>query len=359
MRGSRPASRGPDPAVPKRTPPLRFAPCTRTSRPAGAPSRAVTRASTAASSWPSRRPASTAGPICPVRGPKPRARAVLSHARPPPRRRASGPAAAAGRRRRPARRSGSAAPRSWCARAAADRRRLPRHAPVADLARRGARRRAAAAPAVPAPRRRAAAPRGPHAARRAGAPAARRHRPAAGRGGQRGGLRQPPAVRRRDAAPTYGRSPGELRRRPARRAAAAARSGLTLRLAFRPPFDWDALLDYFASRAIPGVEAVEGGRYRRVARAGEQVGVVEVERLRGPRRGARCTWRRRSFSATVAVAARVRHLLDLDCDPLAVAAVLGDDPHLGRLLAPPARAAPAGRLGRLRGRGARDGRASR
>jgi AraC family transcriptional regulator of adaptative response / DNA-3-methyladenine glycosylase II len=34
-------------------------------------------------------------------------------------------------------------------------------------------------------------------------------------------------------------------------------------LRFRPPYDWKGMLDFFALRAIPGVEAVEGGEYRR------------------------------------------------------------------------------------------------
>jgi len=35
------------------------------------------------------------------------------------------------------------------------------------------------------------------------------------------------------------------------------------RLHFRPPFHWQAMLDFLAARATPGVELVEGGAYRR------------------------------------------------------------------------------------------------
>jgi len=35
------------------------------------------------------------------------------------------------------------------------------------------------------------------------------------------------------------------------------------RLHFRPPFQWEQLLDFLCRRAIPGVESVESGSYRR------------------------------------------------------------------------------------------------
>ena len=37
-----------------------------------------------------------------------------------------------------------------------------------------------------------------------------------------------------------------------------------VRLAYRPPYDFAALLAFFAKRAIPGVEQVDAQRYRRV-----------------------------------------------------------------------------------------------
>ena len=104
-----------------------------------------------------------------------------------------------------------------------------------------------------------------------------------------------------------------------------------LRLAYRPPLDWDAVLAYLSARAIPGVEAVEGNAYRRVARAGDAVGVVEVEPA--PDRPALLVRATPSLLCDAAgVARRVRDVFDLDCDPLAVAGALGADPVLGRLL---------------------------
>ncbi|MBL8115559.1 MAG: helix-turn-helix domain-containing protein, partial [Acidobacteria bacterium] len=38
---------------------------------------------------------------------------------------------------------------------------------------------------------------------------------------------------------------------------------LTLRLPYRPPFDWNAILGFLAARAVPGIEEVVDGAYRR------------------------------------------------------------------------------------------------
>ncbi len=66
---------------------------------------------------------------------------------------------------------------------------------------------------------------------------------------------------------TYARSPGELRKSGNRRAArpdgSAGAGSVRLSLSFRPPFDWQACLDFLAYRAIPGVEVVSANSYAR------------------------------------------------------------------------------------------------
>ena len=49
----------------------------------------------------------------------------------------------------------------------------------------------------------------------------------------------------------YQMTPGEVRR-----AAPSADESLVLRLAYRPPYEWDALIHYLRGRAMPGLEAV-------------------------------------------------------------------------------------------------------
>jgi AraC family transcriptional regulator, regulatory protein of adaptative response / DNA-3-methyladenine glycosylase II len=71
-------------------------------------------------------------------------------------------------------------------------------------------------------------------------------------------------------------SPRELRAR--RRAAdrLVADGGLMLRLPFHGPLDWDAMVAYFAARAIPGVEQVSGTTYRRTIVVDGDPGVLEL-----------------------------------------------------------------------------------
>jgi AraC family transcriptional regulator of adaptative response / DNA-3-methyladenine glycosylase II len=71
-------------------------------------------------------------------------------------------------------------------------------------------------------------------------------------------------------------SPRELRARRRVSDRLVADGGLSLRLPFRGPLDWDALLAYFAARAIPGVERVAGGIYRRTVVIDGDAGMLEL-----------------------------------------------------------------------------------
>jgi AraC family transcriptional regulator of adaptative response / DNA-3-methyladenine glycosylase II len=73
-------------------------------------------------------------------------------------------------------------------------------------------------------------------------------------------------------------SPRELRTRRRRADRLAADGGLPLRLAFDGPLEWDTMLDYFAARAIPGVEHVGSDSYIRTVVIGEDPGVIELSR---------------------------------------------------------------------------------
>ena len=70
--------------------------------------------------------------------------------------------------------------------------------------------------------------------------------------------------------------PQELRARRRRHDRLAADGGLALRLPFDGPLDWDTMLGYFAGRAIPGVEHVADGTYRRTIVVDGDPGVLEL-----------------------------------------------------------------------------------
>ncbi|MGC5013582.1 helix-turn-helix domain-containing protein [Streptosporangium sp. DT93] len=71
-------------------------------------------------------------------------------------------------------------------------------------------------------------------------------------------------------------TPRELRERRRRADRLAADGGLTLRMPFTAPYDWDAVAGFLAERAVPGVESVESGVYRRTVVIDGAPGMLEI-----------------------------------------------------------------------------------
>lgn len=108
---------------------------------------------------------------------------------------------------------------------------------------------------------------------------------------------------------------------------------LVVRLPFRAPFDGGALLAWLAARAVPGVEEVTDGAYRRSLRLPHGPGVVELVPADDH---VRCrAWLEDPRDLEDAVA-RCRRAFDLDADPSRVDAALAAD----AVLRPLVRAAP-------------------
>jgi AraC family transcriptional regulator, regulatory protein of adaptative response / DNA-3-methyladenine glycosylase II len=106
-------------------------------------------------------------------------------------------------------------------------------------------------------------------------------------------------------------------------------------LAYRPPYNWDALISFLSARATPGVELVEPHRYRRTIGGGGRSGTIEVRRAPA---GSALTLEVRIAGARdlPAIVERVRHMFDVEADPEVIAGHLGADPMLGpRLRAHP------------------------
>jgi AraC family transcriptional regulator of adaptative response / DNA-3-methyladenine glycosylase II len=128
---------------------------------------------------------------------------------------------------------------------------------------------------------------------------------------------------------TYGRSPRELRRDGAAPASAGPETALTVRLPCRMPFDWPALLQFFAARAVPGVEAVDGDRYLRTVTLGGKPGVIELRQ----RAGELFLTMHGIDTPNVFVAVqRCREMFDLDAPIREIGAVLSRDAVLEPLL---------------------------
>jgi AraC family transcriptional regulator of adaptative response / DNA-3-methyladenine glycosylase II len=122
-----------------------------------------------------------------------------------------------------------------------------------------------------------------------------------------------------------------MSREPRGAAQATGEAALALRLPAHPPFDAAPLLAFFAARAIPGVEEVLGGAYRRTALVGGAPAAIEVAARPGD---AAVTLRLSPAPPGLLppLLARATRLFDLDADVAAIAAQLAGDPRLRRAI---------------------------
>jgi AraC family transcriptional regulator of adaptative response / DNA-3-methyladenine glycosylase II len=128
---------------------------------------------------------------------------------------------------------------------------------------------------------------------------------------------------------THGRTPSQLRSKaPAREPASPGT--MNLRLAYRPPFDWERMLEFFRARAVNGVEEVVDGVYRRTLRLPRAHAVLELSHEQGH---VSCALRLGDLRDLAPAVQRARRLLDLDADPIAPAAHLSKDALLESLVA--------------------------
>jgi len=122
----------------------------------------------------------------------------------------------------------------------------------------------------------------------------------------------------------FARSPRELRER---RRGADPGEGVSIRVPYRPPFAWAALVRYLAPRATAGVEQVEGACVRRALRVAGGPALVEVAPLAdADALGVRV----RGGDATrlLEVAERARTVFDASADPREIELQLGRDAAL-------------------------------
>jgi len=127
---------------------------------------------------------------------------------------------------------------------------------------------------------------------------------------------------------------------------------LGLRLAYRAPIDGERMLGYLGARAIPGVEEVRDGCYRRTINLPNGVGILSLGPLvpspgkHGPASRpdpgyVECELQLEDLRDLTAAVQRCRRLLDLDADPETVTGYLAADPVLGPLArANPGRRSP-------------------
>lgn len=100
---------------------------------------------------------------------------------------------------------------------------------------------------------------------------------------------------------------------------------IVLRLDYRPPYNWQSLLEFLRLRAIPGVEAITDNSYLRTATLGACRGWLRVT-PDASRNAIRVEVSPSLMSRLAEVASRIRALCDLDARPdLIVASLRRDD----------------------------------
>jgi AraC family transcriptional regulator of adaptative response / DNA-3-methyladenine glycosylase II len=130
---------------------------------------------------------------------------------------------------------------------------------------------------------------------------------------------------------TAGQAPRELRHLRGKLATSPRRGEFVMRLLYRPPFNWSALLAFLRSRATPGVELVEENSYRRTVENGGAAGVIDV-RHDNENACLILSTALPNCADLLRVVERVRRIFDLGADPLQIASHLAQDPRLKPLL---------------------------
>jgi AraC family transcriptional regulator, regulatory protein of adaptative response / DNA-3-methyladenine glycosylase II len=125
----------------------------------------------------------------------------------------------------------------------------------------------------------------------------------------------------------YGRSPRDLRRRQGRK----EQAGLTLSLSYRAPYDLEGVMSFLSARAIPGVESVDDGCYRRTVLIDGVPGHLLIWH-RPDSDQFLCRIETAGSASLIGVTDRVRRLFDLDAMPDEISGGLAADPGLKPLV---------------------------
>jgi AraC family transcriptional regulator, regulatory protein of adaptative response / DNA-3-methyladenine glycosylase II len=119
-------------------------------------------------------------------------------------------------------------------------------------------------------------------------------------------------------------APRDLRRHPH----AGSEGSLSLRLNYRPPYDFSSLLAFLRGRALPGIELVDDDSYSRVFGPAEAPGWLRLSAWPGNEHALRLQLHCPQPAQMLTVVTRIRRMFDLDADPQAISTALLTTPHV-------------------------------
>ena len=127
----------------------------------------------------------------------------------------------------------------------------------------------------------------------------------------------------------FATAPSDLRQRAGKGRVGAEAGAVSVRLAVRGPFAGRQLFEHLGARAVPGVELWDGEAYHRALDLPNGHGTVIA---RPADDHVQATFRLTDWRDLAPAVGRMRRVLDLDADPVAIDEVLGDDPQLAPLV---------------------------
>jgi AraC family transcriptional regulator of adaptative response / DNA-3-methyladenine glycosylase II len=138
---------------------------------------------------------------------------------------------------------------------------------------------------------------------------------------------------------TYGRAPRDLRKLRRNGHTPPPQDEVVLKLAFRPPYDWEQVRAFLATRAVPCVERVDERGYARTIRVADGHAMVCVRPLENEN-ALELRVRGAPSDALFSISSTARRMFDLAADPEDTARAFQSDP----LLAPLVRLRPGLRI---------------
>lgn len=122
--------------------------------------------------------------------------------------------------------------------------------------------------------------------------------------------------------------PRELRRHPR----VSDGDAITLRLGYRPPYDFEAILAFLRGRALPGVELVDEHSYARVFGPADAPGWLRLSAWPGHEHALRLQLHCPQPAQMLSVVTKLRRMFDLDANPQSIGDALKQSPVLKPLL---------------------------